>query len=831
MSSTSSPADRPLPPPLLLPCRCCYHPTPVSQLLPYRYLAAHAFESKLGHARCLCPTCDDWMHPGAGRTDLWEQSEGKDKFCRLCGDGDRSIEAYVCEEDGCPFTFCALCIRANGGERLLREVRGGGRWVCFNHKVRPSGCAARLLDAVDLLCRAERGQFTHRNVYDCFNVITHAPIPSFTYLTPKAKQRWQPHLQSHQPHQQPKRLVSTCLYKWTSSAPKHHVKYLYGLMENMQHFPARWPGWTLRLYYDNSLILPAAAPEDELDHVHSHSDDELPAHAVDSSAYTRSLADTFRVLLSTFANHPSIELVWYNFPYLQDRSHHHHGHIGMAARFLALADLGVTATHVVVADLDNLWHETARLQAERFEAGKRYHRYNDIDYVFPLAGGSFNARVDRIQPDKSDASPFVDIESQLHAFFTAHYRAPEEMRDKYGEQVDESESIAPNQSTAKRGRTDGELHASDDSDQPHRRKSRRVALRAAQRDVLPVDEESSSSSGGSDSEETEQEEVQDSSDEKEVEVDSSGQVSDRRVSKRISAALERRKQADRKAKQAEAARARQAKKQRRNELKAAKTCLSSSDFDSSKERRDLHHYFFGYSCDQVFLQERVWPVVSLSCATTVIQLDHIKPDKRERNKQDEAEVAELDADPLLSRCDKAEHERRQVIRCRARDRSRWQGQRQKRLFKHYFGMVDERFFPQHNDIRDWLSKRVREVWSSWRQHASSASIGSSGSRRSSSWQPRADPPATLDIHSLITAPGHFQAHDGAAIAQYSPQFALSSAAAFIGLPSATSPIDCHERWESTSAARQRHTTRGQAGPSSQAAQPPAARPTAVLLPR
>ena len=801
----------------LLPCRSCYSPTLASQLRPYRYLSPHAFESDFGHRHSVCAECDCWLHPGEGRSDLWELADGKDKFCRLCGDGDRSITAVVCDEDGCTFAFCILCIRANGGERLLREVSRDGRWVCFNHKSRPAGCEALLLHTVDLACRAERGQFSHRNVFDCFNAVTHSPIPSFTYLTPKAKQRWQPHGSPQPPLRSaaplPKRVVSTCLYKWTSSAPKHHVKYLYGLMENLQHFPARWPGWTLRLYYDNSLILPAAAPQDELDHMHSQSDEPPPADAADNSQYTQSLAHSFRLLLSTFASHPSVELVWFNFPYLQDRSHHHHGHVGMAARFLALADLGVSATHVVVADLDNLWHETARLQAETFEAGKRYHRYHDIDYVFPLAGGSFNARVERIQPDEPDASPFADIESHLHAFFTAHFRAPEELRDKYGHKVDESESVAPVTqalSAGKRSRA-GITQPSDSSEQ--RRKSQRVAIRSATAPQLsraldcdrvshrPTMLSVRQLSVSSTSESSEEEERADSVDDDEERDGDSRLTDGRRSSKRICAAAKRRRQSEERARriqrQQQQHETRTERQHPRGSVNPLVTCPSSGGPHDSKERRDLHHYFFGYSFDQVFLLERVWPIFQQSCSTTVVKLEHIKPDTRDRNRQEEAAVAEADSAPQLSRrCGEDEYSRRQLVRLRAMQRSRWQSQRQKRLLKHYLGQVDERYFPQHHNVRDWLSKRVREVWSHWRRQTT-ATTASIGHRRAGTWRPRVDLPPTLDIHSLVTAPGHFSAADAAEVARHTGHFAPSAAAAYIGPPSATSPIDCAERWNAT----------------------------------
>ena len=821
MSLHDAPSS-PAPDRLLLPCRCCYTPTLATQLRPYRYLSQHAFSSAFAHSHCLCPECEYWLHPSGTRTDVWEVADGKDKFCRLCGDGDLSITAVVCDRDDCTFAVCVLCIRANGGERMLREVCRDGHWVCFNHSKRPAGCQARLLDAVDLVCRAERGQFSHRNVFDCFNSITHKPIPSFTYLTPKAKQRWQPPSSPPPSSSRSKRLVSTCLYKWTSSAPKHHVKYLYGLMENLQHFPSRWPGWTLRLYYDNSLILPAAAPEDELDHVHSQSDESPPYDAADNSNYTQQLADAFRLLLSTFANHPSVELLWYNFPYLQDLSHHHHGHVGMAVRFLALAELGVSASHVVVADLDNLWYETACEQAERFEAGKRYHRYHDIDYVFPLAGGSFNARVDRTQPDKPDASPFAEIESHLHAFLTAHHRAPEVLRDSYGERVDESESIAPAASpgASKRVRANGGQGTGDGK---QRRKSARVAMQVVMADI-PSDSEPSSS-GEEEEEESEEDGERAQCDKPRAALSDKPDVGSlfaggKRLSRRVMAAVERKKEAERRAKREEAQRLREEKKLKREQLLQTRDASDSphcspADLDSAKERRDLHHYFFGYSCDQVFLQERVWPVVKQSCATTIIQLEHIRPEKRERNKQEEAAVTELDCDPRKSRCDAEENERRQEVRIRARERGRWQAQKQKhrRRFKHYLGMVDERYFPQHHNIRDWLCRRVREVWSHWRQQGA-ATINSDG-RRSSSWQPRVDLPPTVDIHSLVTAPGHFSVRDEAALARYAQQFSPSAAAAYIGPPSTTSPIDFAARWSKPHTAQKRLIEGGQANQTQQ----------------
>lgn len=437
--------------------------------------------------------------------------------------------------------------------------------------------------------------------------------------------------------------------------------------------------------------------------------------------------------------------------------------------------------YVTVADLDNVWHETARLQAEHFESGKRYHRYKDIDYVFPLAGGSFNARLDHTQSDTPDASPFADIESQLHAFFTAHHIAPEELRDRYGEKVDESESIATTQQASnKRGRAD-DTQQSDSSEQ--QRTSKRVSPRTAasvrpdSRNAVPQRDRNKrrpSAKQNGRSEEKAQHNSDNFSDEQ-------GRNS-RRLSKRIAAAVECKKEA--------------AERLRQQQLERPESHNVNSSPDPSPiagvERRDLQHYFFGYSCDQVFLQEAVWPTVMQSCATTVIQLDHIRPEMRQRNRQEEAAVAEWDADVENAQCSKAEHTRRQTIRCRARERSRWHSQKRKRMFKHYFGMVDERLFPQHDTIRDWLSRRVREVWSNWRQHSSSSS--GSSTRRVSSWQPRSDAPSpTVDIHSLVSSPGHFSFVSAAIAAQYA-HFAPSIGASYIAPPSATSPIDALDRW-------------------------------------
>ena len=83
---------------------------------------------------------------------------------------------------------------------------------------------------------------------------------------------------------------------------------------------------------------------------------------------------------------PWLQPVYFNWPYLQDTNHHHHGHVGMFVRFLALAELGVTATHVAVVDLDNLWTVEGRKKAEDFKRGRHFHCYRDIDYSFPLMG-------------------------------------------------------------------------------------------------------------------------------------------------------------------------------------------------------------------------------------------------------------------------------------------------------------------------------------------------------------------------------------------------------------------------------------------------------------
>ena len=114
--------------------------------------------------------------------------DGHESFCRLCGDGHDCILAYMCDYPGCRFIFCPSCIRANGGEPLLRCIEAEVEWICFNHPT----ARCRLLPEVDLECRAERGQFFDRNAFDCFNTLQQRPIPSFTYLTPLGKRRFLP---------------------------------------------------------------------------------------------------------------------------------------------------------------------------------------------------------------------------------------------------------------------------------------------------------------------------------------------------------------------------------------------------------------------------------------------------------------------------------------------------------------------------------------------------------------------------------------------------------------------------------------------------------------
>ena len=754
-------------------CRCCLQPSPASELFPYSFLQPCAFPSLFHHQHAICYSCSQFLHsPGwdakppprhlllpsheaassaleEGADSAHASDDEHESFCRLCGQGHESIDGFMCDAPGCRFIFCPTCIRANGGEPLLRLVETEVEWVCFNHPTSRS----RLLPDVDLECRAERGQFWHLNAFDCFNSLQLRPIPSFTYLTPRGKRRFSHPSPSPSPSPHPSpcrspplRLLSTCLYKHTSSHPSAHVKYLHGLLLNLQRFPIDWPHWTLRLYYDNSLILPAPLPHEDRDHDSLPSTTPLPPPASSSSSsYTADLCLAWSRLLHALQGCPWFQPVYYNWPYLQDASHHHHGHVGMMARFLALADLGVTATHVAVVDLDNVWTRRGREQAERFERGKLYHRYVDVDYSFPLMGGGFNARVDGVDPEDVGASPFADVESRMHAFLVEHHRQPEAVREVHARSIDESWGGTRYIRQMEREK---ERRMEQRTREQQRPLSKRIRTAQLKQQTQPVEE--------AESDEGDAEEADG------PDADAVGlvKVGGRLCSRRVAASLARQKREKKAQRERERRAAAEVEKEEEEEATDAPSLLPPLDEPPPP--------FFTYALDQVFLLEHLYPRMTASLATTYIRLTHIDPALRAAHRFEEASATPLSPPHILQR--RLLHQRSGVVVGR---------------FSDYFGMIEQADFPRPAEVLPWMMKRIERVREGWKAGRKGEGRGRRGGRGGEEGEWR-----RVGVERLCerASPGHFrEANEGEVRVRQEWE-------GLVGPPSATSPLDFRERW-------------------------------------
>ena len=731
-------------------CRCCLQLFPTSELFPYSYLQPHAFPSLFHHQHAICIQCARYLHsPGWDRQDYTvppadpagcADDDGHELHCRLCGQGHESIDAFMCDFPGCRFIFCPTCIRVNGGEPMLRVVEREERWLCFDHPTSSS----RLLPDVDLECRAERGQLWHLNAFDCFNLLQLRPIPSFTYLTPRAQRRFSipspfPSLSpSPALTSSPQRLLSTCMYRHTSGHPAQHVKYLHGLMLNLLRFPIDWPQWTLRLYYDNSLIIPAPPPHEDRDH---SSPSSPSSYTTSSTQYSRDLALAWSRLLHALDGCPWFQPVYYNWPYLQDASSHHHGHVGMMVRFLALAELGVTASHVAVVDLDNVWTARGRAQAEGFERGKAFHRYVDVDYSFPLMGGGFNARVERVDTTDPNASPFADIESQLHAFLTEHHRQPEAVREMHGRRIDESwGGTRYIREMERRSRLQQQQ-------QPTNKRTRGGLRRQPQQERGQQTKKGDEEEEGMESDGDEAEGIE------EAEVEAVGLVKEggRLCSRRIAASLARQKREEeqRKEQQRRAAEHPEEEEEVEGE-EAAATAEVCPLVDCPPPP------FFTYALDQVFLLERIYPRMSSSLATTYIRLEHIDPSCRAEHRIEEATATSASPLHILER--RLLHQR--------------YGRRCGR-FADFYGMIEQSEFPRPTEVLAWMMERIERVREVWKGK------GQGGGE----WQR-----ARVEWLYDRASPGHFHEAKGKARARKEWE-------GLLGPPSATSPRDFRERWK------------------------------------
>ena len=531
---------------------------------------------------------------------------------------------------------------------MLRQCEEEEHWACFVHDRQDGSTRLQLLEDVDLCCRAERGGFFHKSVFDCFS-LCQQPIASFTYLTPRAKQRFCPAAPLSSSSFQPQRLLSCCLYKNTSLPPSSHCQYVYGLLHNLQLFPQLWPGWTLRIYYDNSLILPALPPADEKDHDGSVS--ASSSAAVDCSRYTADVALAWSLLVSSLSRCRHVQFVYYNWPYLQDSSLHHHGHAGMMSRFLALAELGVTASHVAIVDLDNVWKAEGRRQAERdWQQGRLYHRYRDGAYNFELMGGGFNARCDTLNPRDPDASPFADIEAAIHSFLTRHHRRPGEVSASYGQMIDEAQdSLHHFRSLSERKR-----RAEPPADR-HSRASRRArrgdAAQRAELDAQPGTR--------AEAEERDVEQAEPDAHDEQQAIPLSGSGSNCGLSLFGSDSLK---------------------------LCEAEHQQQQQSASTWTPRFPPTRHYFGYALDQIFLLEAVWPVVRHSLETTAIRLPLISEKLRQLKRGQEHSAPggrDVSAAPPL--------------------------------FSHFFGQVDGRLFPKPAEVLPWVQQQVRLVVAAWRQ--------------------------------------------------------------------------------------------------------------------
>ena len=93
-------------------CTCCHETTIYS---------AMKFTSHPWLGVLICQKCFEFIHSGE-----YSIEEGKEIFCRWCGDGGSIVNCCCCEK-----SFCKLCLNYNLGEGTWDRVTGDDNWNCF----------------------------------------------------------------------------------------------------------------------------------------------------------------------------------------------------------------------------------------------------------------------------------------------------------------------------------------------------------------------------------------------------------------------------------------------------------------------------------------------------------------------------------------------------------------------------------------------------------------------------------------------------------------------------------------------------------------------------
>ena len=93
-------------------CTCCHETTIYS---------AMEFTSHPWLGVLICQKCFEFIHSGE-----YSIEEGKEIFCRWCGDGGEIVNCCCCEK-----SFCKFCLNSNLGEGTWDKVTGDDNWNCF----------------------------------------------------------------------------------------------------------------------------------------------------------------------------------------------------------------------------------------------------------------------------------------------------------------------------------------------------------------------------------------------------------------------------------------------------------------------------------------------------------------------------------------------------------------------------------------------------------------------------------------------------------------------------------------------------------------------------
>ena len=93
-------------------CTCC-HETTIYSAMPF---TSHPWLGVL-----ICQKCSQFINSGE-----YSLEEGKEIFCRWCGDGGVIVNCCCCEK-----SFCKLCLNSNLGEGTWDKVTGDDNWNCF----------------------------------------------------------------------------------------------------------------------------------------------------------------------------------------------------------------------------------------------------------------------------------------------------------------------------------------------------------------------------------------------------------------------------------------------------------------------------------------------------------------------------------------------------------------------------------------------------------------------------------------------------------------------------------------------------------------------------